>query len=143
MKLSQISVFVENRTGRVGEVTNLLAAADVNIRVISLADTHDFGIIRLIVNDVEKALTVLRDNQFTVQATDVVAVEISDAPGALSRILNLLAEHKIDVAYLYGFVERSGEKAILIFRFDAVDRAVDVLKENQIRILSGEDLYSL
>ncbi len=143
MKLRQISVFVENRTGRVAEVTQVLRDGDINIRAMTLADTHDFGIVRLIVNDVDKALGILRDHKFTVLATEVVAVEIPDAPGSLSDVLTLLGKEGVNIEYLYGFVERSGEQAILIFRFEEVDHAVQVIQANNLRILSGEDLYNI
>ncbi|RJP24270.1 MAG: ACT domain-containing protein [Candidatus Omnitrophota bacterium] len=143
MKLRQISVFVENRTGRVAEVTRLLGKGGINIRVVSLADTHDFGIIRLIVNDVDKALQILRDNQFTALDTEVVAVEIPDEPGGLAKILEYLGHNNVNIEYLYGFVERPGEQAILIFRFEELDHAVRVLTEQGAKILSGKQLYEL
>ncbi len=143
MKLRQISVFVENRTGRVAEVSKLLGDGGVNIRVVSLADTHDFGIIRLIVNDVDKALQILRDNKFTALDTEVVAIEIDDEPGGLAKILEELSAQGVNIEYLYGFVERPGEKAILVFRFEDIPHAVKVLEQRGVRILSGEQLYEL
>jgi len=143
MKLRQISVFVENRTGRVAEVATLLRDGDINIRAITLADTHDFGIVRLIVNKVDEALKILRDNKFTALDTDVAALEIPDAPGSLCRVLDLLGKENVNVEYLYGFVERSGENAILIFRFEDADHALKVIQANGLRILSGEELYKL
>ncbi len=143
MKLRQISVFVENRTGRVAEVTEILRDGKINIRAVTLADTHDFGIVRLIVDKVDEALNILRSNKFTVLDTEVVALEIPDAPGSLCNVLEILSKEELNIEYLYGFVERSGDQAILIFRFEDVDKAVNALKSTNLRILSGEDLYKL
>ncbi len=143
MKMRQLSVFVENRTGRVAEVTRILADHAINIRVISLADSHDCGIIRLVVNDVDRAIEILRAHQFTVHDTEVLAVEIPDAPGGMAGVMDILFHEKINVSYLYGFVERSGEKAILIFRFEKADEALRVLQGHGLRVLNGNDLYKL
>jgi hypothetical protein len=115
----------------------------VNIRALSLADTKDFGILRLIVNDNEKAKEVLGQKGFTVRKTEVVAVEVPDRPGGLAEIMKVLAEAKINVEYLYAFVQQSGENAIIIFRFDETDRAIAVLSEKKVAILEGKKVYSL
>jgi hypothetical protein len=120
----------------------LLKDADINIRSLSLADTSDFGILRLIVNDTNKALRVLNDNGLRVSRTSVVAVEVPDRPGGLHSILAVLAQHGINVEYLYAFIEKSGENAVIIFRFDSPDDAVDVLLKNGFTVLPGERLYS-
>lgn len=143
MKVEQLSVFMENRPGGLEEVTRILKDGDINIRTLSLADTSDFGILRLIVNDVNKASQLLKDNGFRVSRTQVVAVEVPDRPGGLHSILEVLAREKINVEYLYAFVERSGENAVIIFRFDNLDRAISVLEQNNFTILKGEKLYSL
>ena len=143
MKLRQISVFVENRIGRVAELTHLLGENDINIRAVSLADTHDFGIVRLIVNDVDRALDVLRKQKFTVHDTEVVAISIPDEPNGLANVLFMLGEEELDVGYLYGFVEQTGKNAILIFRFEEVDRAIETINAKGLRIISGEELYRI
>jgi hypothetical protein len=120
----------------------LLKDANINIRSLSLADTSDFGILRLIVNDTNKALKVLNDNGLRVSRTSVVAVEVPDRPGGLHSILAVLAQHGINVEYLYAFIEKSGENAVIIFRFDSPDDAVDVLLKNGFAVLPGERLYS-
>lgn len=120
----------------------LLKDANINIRSLSLADTADFGILRLIVNDTNKALKVLNDNGLRVSRTSVVAVEVPDRPGGLHGILAVLAQHGINVEYLYAFIEKSGENAVIIFRFDSPDDAVDVLLKNGFTVLPGERLYS-
>lgn len=143
MKVEQLSVFIENRPGGLEEVTRILKEGNINIRTLSLADTSDFGILRLIVNDVNKAAQLLKENGFRVSRTQVVAVEVPDRPGGLHSILEVLARGKINVEYLYAFVERSGENAVIIFRFDNLDAAISVLERNHFTILKGEKLYSL
>ncbi len=143
MKVEQISVFLENKSGRLADVTKVLAEAGINLRALSLADTADFGILRLIVNDIEKAKQVLKDNSFTVGRTEVVAVEVEDKPGGMAKILGVLDKGGINVEYMYAFVQKSGEHAIIIFRFDALDEAIDVLSNAGIRILKGEEVLSL
>jgi hypothetical protein len=134
MKVEQISVFLENKPGSLAEVTRILGESGVNIRALSLADTKDFGILRLIVNDNEKAREILGRKGLTVRKTEVVAVEVPDRPGGLAEILKVLSEADINVEYLYAFVQQSGENAIIIFRFDETDRAIEVLSKKQFKI---------
>jgi hypothetical protein len=143
MKVEQISIFIENKSGRLAEITRILGDAGVNIRALSLADTSDFGILRLIVNDVESAKSVLKEKGFTVNKTEVIAVEVPDRPGGLSAILQALDADQINVEYMYAFVERCGGNAVIIFRFDEIDRAIGTLTRNNINILQGERLYSM
>ncbi|HHN65728.1 MAG TPA: ACT domain-containing protein [Nitrospirae bacterium] len=143
MKVEQISIFLENKSGRLAEVTRILADAGINIRALSLADTSDFGILRLIVNETEKAKAVLKENGFTVGKNEVIAVEVPDRPGGLAGILEALSGSNINVEYMYAFVERSGENAIIIFRFDEIEKAIEALQAAGVRILKGEEVYSL
>jgi hypothetical protein len=143
MKVEQISVFLENKSGRLAEVAGILAGAGVNIRALSLADTTDFGILRLIVNDTEEAKKVLKENGFTVGKTEVLAVEVPDRPGGLANILNAMRDAGINVEYMYAFVQRSGGNAIIIFRFDELDKAISAMQKAGISILKGEDVYAL
>lgn len=143
MKVEQLSIFIENKSGRLAEITRILGDIGVNIRALSLADTSDFGILRLIVDNVEAARTVLKERGFTVNKTEVVAVEVPDSPGGLSTILQALDREETNVEYMYAFVERSGGNAVIIFRFDDADRAIEVLKNNQFNMLSGERLYTM
>ena len=143
MNVEQISVFLENKSGRLAEVASVLASAGINIRALSLADTSDFGILRLIVNDNERAKAVLKDNGFTVGKTEVIAVEVADRPGGLAEILNVMKDNGVNVEYMYAFVQKSGGNAIIIFRFDEPDRALAMLTQAKIRILSGEEIYSI
>ena len=143
MKVEQISIFIENKSGRLAEVCGILGTAGVNIRALSLADTSDFGILRLIVNDTEKALQVLREHHFTVSKTEVIGVEVPDTPGGLSSILQILDRNNVNVEYMYAFVERSGGNAVIIFRFDNVDEAISALTKNGVKILKGERITSI
>lgn len=143
MDVEQLSIFIENKSGRLAEVTSILSNAGINIRALYLADTADFGILRLIVNDTEKAKNVLRFNGFTVEKTKVVAIEIPDSPGGLSSILNTIKDEGINVEYMYAFVAKSGENAIVIFRFDDSERAVSVLKKSGVKIIEEEEISSL
>ena len=142
MKVDQISVFLENRAGRLAEVARVLGRAGINIRALSLADTSDFGILRLIVSDFEKAKTVLKENGFTVGRTTVVAVKVKDQPGGLFEVLNMLNAEKVNVEYMYAFVHK-GQNAVLIFRFDRTDQAIEILRKNNVTIIPGKELYGM
>ena len=143
MRVEQISIFLENKSGRLAEVTDVLAAAGVNIRALSLADTADFGILRLIVDKIEQAKQALRSSGFALGKTEVLALEVPDRPGGLAEILGILGKAGINVEYMYAFVQRSLENAIVIFRFDELDKAIQALTAAGIRILRGEELYAL
>ena len=143
MKVEQISVFLENRPGSITDVTRVLRDAGINIRALSLADTTDFGILRLIVNDVDRAKQALKDSGIAVGGTTVVAVEVPDRPGGLHGILEYLSQSGVNVEYMYAFVERSGENAVMIFRFDATDRAIDLLTQGGFSVLPGQKVYGL
>ena len=143
MKVEQISIFLENKPGGLEEVTRILKDAQINIRTLSLADTTDFGILRLIVNDVDKASRVLKEQGYRMSRTTVVAVEVPDRPGGLHSILEVLSKNGINVEYLYAFVERSGENAVIIFRLDAPDKAIEVLQKNGLTVLTGAKLYGM
>jgi len=142
MKAEQISVFLENKSGRLAEVMRVLGAAQVNIRALSIADTSDFGILRIIVNDREKALETLKANNFTVSLTDVVAIEVPDTPGGLAEILDLLDAQKVNVEYMYAFIERHSDAAVIIFRFDETDKAIEILQKAGITILGSKEIYT-
>jgi len=143
MKVEQISIFLENKSGRLAEVTDVLARNGINIRALSLADTADFGILRLIVNDTEQTKQVLRDNGFTVGKTEVIAIELPDRPGGLAGVLKGLDGEDINVEYMYAFVQKSGENAIIIFRFDDIEKAITALQKAGVKILKGEEVYRL
>jgi len=143
MLVKQISVFLENTKGRLASVTSVLAKNNINIRALSIADTTDFGILRLIVNDPDEANKILRDNNFTVRITHVVAVEIPDAPGGLSGALELLTEKEVAVEYMYAFIGNLSNNAMVILKVDDADKAVGVLANSDIRIINSNEVYSL
>jgi hypothetical protein len=141
MKVEQISVFLENKPGTLEKATLVHKDANINIRTLSMAETADFGILRLIVNDVEKANKVLKDNGFQVSKTPVVAVEVPDKPGGLHSIMEALSKEGINVEYLYAFVEKSGQNAVIIFRFDNPEKAIDILMKHNFTVVPGKKLY--
>ena len=143
MKVEQISVFLENKPGSLENATRTLRDANINIRTLSVAETVDFGILRLIVNDVEKANKVLKENGFRVSKTPVVAVEVPDKPGGLHSIMEVVSKEGINVEYLYAFVEKSGQNAVIIFRFDDPDAAIKVLLSHKLTVIPGDKIYAL
>ncbi|MFZ2633596.1 MAG: ACT domain-containing protein [Desulfosalsimonadaceae bacterium] len=143
MKTSQISIFIENRSGRLAKITTALGAAGVNIRALSLADTSDFGILRLIVNHTEKAINTLKDQGFTVMVSSVIAVAVPDTPGALGNLLSLMEHAGLNVEYMYAFVTKNQDRAVIILRFDDIDKAVETLMENDIAVLDEGALMNL
>lgn len=143
MNVEQISIFLENQPGRLAEVTRIFEEGGINIRALALADTSEFGILRLIVNDNEKARELLKDHGYAVGVTEVVAVEVEDRPGGLHRILTVLARRGINVEYMYAFVRQSGRNAVMIFRFDDIPAALQALAEAGIRVIEGAELYAM
>lgn len=141
--VEQLSIFLENKSGRLAEVTELLARNEVNIRALSLADTADFGILRLIVDDREKAIALLKDSGFTIGRNEVIAVLVPDRPGGLAGILSTLKGRDINVEYMYAFVQRSEGNAVLIFRFDETGKAVQALAAAGVRMLGDKEMRSL
>lgn len=136
MQAEQISVFLENKAGRLAEVTAILAEAEVNIRALALADTSDFGVLRLIVDDNARAVDALKNRGFTVGQTAVLAVEVEDRPGGLHRILDILHQSGINVEYMYAFVQHTGKNAVMIFRFADIDEAVRLLEKENIKVIN-------
>ena len=143
MKVDQLAVFLENKSGRLAAITRALSENSINIRALSVADTADFGILRLIVDDTEKAIRVLKEEGFTVGKATVIAVEVADKPGGLARVLSVLHDAGLNVEYMYAFVEKSGENAVLIFRFDDPDMAITILQNGGIKILTSQEVQSI
>ncbi|RKX44318.1 MAG: amino acid-binding protein [Verrucomicrobia bacterium] len=141
MKLKQLSVFLENKPGRLRELCAVLAENGINIITLSLADTEQFGILRLIVKEHDQARALLEEKGFVAKLTDVIAVEVNDQPGGLSEILKIEEESGISVEYMYAFTIKSGENAVLLFRFDAMDKAVAALQTAGLNILGSVELY--
>ena len=143
MRVEQIAVFLENKSGRLAEITAILADNGINIRALSVADTADFGILRLIVDKVERAKTVLKENGFTVGKTNVLAVEVPDRTGGLATVLKSIEAAGLNVEYMYAFVNKTGENAVLIFRFEEMDKAIASLQQGGFTLLSGEQICAL
>ena len=141
MKLKQLSVFLENRPGRLRELCSVLAEDGINIITLSLADTEQFGILRLIVREHERAKALLDEKGFVAKLTDVVAVEVKDEHGGLSRILQIEEQAGISVEYMYAFTIKSGENAVLLFRFDDMEKAVAALKDSDLNVIDSIELY--
>ncbi|MDR0644460.1 MAG: ACT domain-containing protein [Treponema sp.] len=129
-ELRQISVFLENLAGRLGEVTQVLAAANINMRAISIADTADFGILRLIVDDTDKAVAALKADGFTTLLTNVAAVEIEDKPGSLAKVMELFQQSKVNIEYLYASLEGKAGKAAVIFKLSDHEKGLEIVREN-------------
>ena len=143
MQVRQISVFMENRAGRLQEITGILAKAEINLRALSLADTSDFGILRLIVDRPDKAVDILRHAGFTIRENVVIAAVIEDKPGGLHEILNVLADENISVEYMYGFLGKHKQEAVMIIRVEATEKAIEALLAAGITLLKGEQIYSM
>ncbi len=143
MMVKQISVFIENKKGRLYKITKALGDEGIDLIALSIADTTNFGILRCIVNDPDKALKVLKDSGFTANTTEVLAVEVPDRPGGLAGVLEILTGADISVEYLYSFVRTKKDSALILFRVEEIEKAIDVLTKNKINILSNKDILSL
>lgn len=143
MKATQLSVFLENKEGRLADVTRILAENDVNIRALFIADTSDFGILRMIVDKPKKAVDILKENQFTVNETDVVAVELLDKHGSLAKVLGVLNDNSLNIEYLYCFLNTERNVAVDVMRIEDIGRAIDILQGAGVKLLSGADLHEL
>jgi len=143
MRTTQLSVFIENRSGRLAKIATALGNIGVNIRAMSLADTSDFGILRLIVNDSKRAKETLKDHGFTVRVSEVIAIAIPDTPGALGNLLSIMEHAGLNVEYMYAFVEKNMDQAIIIFRFDDTDKAINTLVENDIQVIEESTLLTI
>ena len=137
MQIKQISVFLENNAGRLGEVTRVLAEAGINLRAISIADTADFGILRLIVDKCDEALAALKNSGYTTRVSDVAAVEIEDKPGSLARVMELFQKSKVNIEYLYASLEGSAGKAVVIFKLEDHQMGLKILKENGLSMVES------
>ncbi len=143
MTAVQISVFLENKSGRLAEVTRSLASAGVNIRALSLAETIDYGVLRLIVDKPKEAKAALTQAGFTVSETEVIAVEMPDRPGGLAEIVDMLTKRGLNIEYLYAFVGQRGENAVVIIRIDTIPEAIAALQTGGARVLSAAELSGI
>lgn len=140
--IKQISVFLENKSGRLVRVAQVLGDAGINMRGLSIADTSDFGILRMIVDQPEQALNVLKDQGIMASVTDVIAIEISDTPGGLAKVLAYLNEAAINIEYLYSFIEKEAKNAIIMMRVEKIDEALAVLRKNNVTIVENDRIYN-
>jgi hypothetical protein len=143
MLVKQISVFLENKSGRLAEVTRTLRSNEIDIRALYIADTTEYGILRMIVDKPDSAMELLKDNGFTVSTTNVIAIAIEDTPGTLDIALEILSENAISVEYLYAFVGRANTNAIVVIRVENPEKAVDVLEKENIRVIGSKEVYGL
>jgi len=141
MTTHQLSLFLENKPGRLSEPCQVLAKAGINILTLSLDDTQQFGIMRLIIRDWQRGKTVLEDAGFAVSVTEVVATEVADRPGGLAGVLEIIEEGGVNIEYMYAFTFRSGDKAVLVFRFDNPAAAIDLLRAKGVNVIAGVELY--
>jgi hypothetical protein len=141
MKLNQLSVFLENKPGRLSKPCKALASAGINILTLSLADTHQFGILRLILRDWQHAKEVLEKAGCVVNVTEVLAIEVADRPGGLAEVLEVVEKAGMNLEYMYAFTFRSRDKAILVFRFEDPDAAVKMLQQSGINVLKDVELF--
>jgi len=137
MKLKQIVVSIENAPGRLFDVTNALGKAGINLRALNLVDTGAFGQLRLLVSNVAKARRILMEMAIPAHVNEVVAVEIEDKPGSLAQVLKPLYEANVQVIFTYALIGFSQNKAVMIFRFSDNDRAIDVMRANNVNLLDA------
>jgi len=143
MLVKQISVFLENKSGRLAEVTKSLSENAIDIRALYIADTAEYGILRMIVDKPEDALKLLTDKGFTVSSTNVIAIAVADVPGTLDNALEVLSSNNISLEYLYAFVGRASSDAIVVIRVEDPDKAVGILTKAGIRVIESREVYGL
>jgi hypothetical protein len=143
MKITQISVFLENRKGRLFDVCSLLGDNKINIRALTIAETESFGVLRIVVDKSDMAVKLLKDSGFVANLTDVVAVEVGDKPGGLASVLKVFADNDVNIEYMYGFVEKFSDKALLVFRFADTDLAQQILSKNNIKVVREKEIEGL
>lgn len=143
MKVVQLSIFLGNEEGRLAEVMNVLAKVKVNIRALSLADTADFGVLRMIVDSTDTAIQALKDADIVVKTTDIIAVEVEDKPGGLAKVLDVFKKEKINIEYMYAFVEKNNDNAVLVFRVEDIEKSIKRLKAGKVKILESDEVYKI
>ncbi len=143
MKLTQISVFLENRKGRLYDVCSLLGKTGINIRALTIAETESFGVLRIVVDKSDLAIQALRKNGFVANLTDVVAIEVGDKPGGLAEILGVFSDNDVNVEYMYGFVEKFSDNALLVFRFEDTDKAAKILADKGVKVVTRREIEGL
>ena len=140
MLVKQVSIFVENKEGKIADVLKILAKENINISALSLADTTNFGILRLIVDDPKKAKNILQMEDMIVKINEILAVGINDQPGGLAKVLDILAKGKVAIEYMYAFTGHNKDNATVVFKTNDLEKAYDCLKINNIPLISAEDI---
>ena len=143
MAIKQLSIFLENKPGRLAEVTDIIGDSGIDVKALSIADSTDFGISRLIVDDPDKAYPILAEKGLVVSLTDVIAIGIPDYPGSSAKIIGALAKNGIDLEYMYAFVSRTQDEAYAILRTKDNEKAADVLNNTEAKILSVAEIYNM
>ena len=143
MAIQQLTVFVENKQGTMVSITDTLSKHEINLRALSIAETQDFGILRLIVNDEAAAESILKEEGYLIKITDVVGIKIGDQPGKLSAALKVLDEHKINVEYLYAFMVRTEKHAYMVIRVEDNEAAEAALTEAGFKLVTQADIDKL
>lgn len=141
MIIKQLSIFLENKSGRLAEVLAVLGEAGIEIKALTIADTSEYGILRLIVSDDAKALEALRGQGFSVNFTDVISIATPSEAGSFAKILNIMAANKISVEYMYAF--SFGQKAAIVMRPDNINRTIEVMKENKVDIILNREISGM
>lgn len=142
MIIKQLSVFLENKTGRLNEVTQLLGNAGINMSAFSVADTSEFGILRVIVSDPEKALAILKEAEFSVRLTDVICLNSPNEPGALARALDILSGENVFIEYLYAY-SMNDQSANIVLKPDNIQKCIEVLQRHQMELVKASDMYKI
>lgn len=142
-KIKQLSIFLTNQKGKLYNVLNILAENNINIRALSLTDTSEFGILRLIVDDPDKGQEILEKNNYTIKISSAIGVELNDVPGGLSSVLKVLNDNNINLDYLYAFTHEDSDKAILFLSTHDLDLLINVLKDKSIKIVPSDEIYNL
>lgn len=142
MKIKQVSIFLENKPGHLNHACKVIADAGINLVTLSLSDTDQFGILRVIVKEWSEAEKILLEAGFVVKVTDVIAAEVEDQPGGLHTILDVIENSDINIEYMYAYTVKINNKAVLMFRFDDADQALTILKNAGIKIISSSDLFN-
>jgi hypothetical protein len=142
MIIKQLSVFLENKTGRLNEVTQILGNAGINMSAFSVADTTEFGILRMIVSEPEKALSILKEADFSVRLTDVICLNSPNEPGALARALNILSGENVFIEYLYAY-SMDNKTANIVLKPDNIQKCIEVLQAHQMELVSASDMYRI
>ncbi|AMK15207.1 acetolactate synthase [Methanobrevibacter olleyae] len=142
-KITQLSIFLENKRGNLYNTLDLLAQHNINIRALFLADTTEFGILRLVVQDPIKAKEILEENNYIVKNTPIIGAELDDTPGGLSSILKIIKDEGIDLEYLYAFTHEKTEKAILLLQANDLDNLMAILSAYKVHLVPAEEVYNL